>query len=263
MSYIDFMELKARISIGDVLSMLGVDLQFFKTHGDQLRGCCPIHGGDNPRGFVVTPSKGLWYCFSGCGGGDIIKLVSKMRKLPPKEAAELIAERFGNSTVPRNSTVPLGGNRTVPKNEKGALKPLDYLLPEHESVQALGVSPETAAAWESGYAPRGIMRGRYAVPLKTKDGTLVAYVGIAVSEQQSPQLHFPNGFDPQSIIFGACRVQEGGYLTLVRDPLQAIVAAQSGIENVIAFLTPTIAAQQLEQLASLMDDKGCDAMEVF
>ena len=262
MSYVDFAELKAKVRITEVLTMLDVDLQRFKSHGDQLRGACPIHGGDNPRGFVITPSKGLWYCFSGCGGGDIIKLVSKMRKLPPKEAAELIAERFGNSTVPRNSTVPQGGNRTVPQNEKGALKPLDYLQPEHEYVQALGVLRETAAAWESGYAPKGIMRGRYAVPLKTKDGSLVAYVGIAVGEEQSPRLHFPNGFDPQGIIFGADRVEEVG-LTLVRDPLQAIIASQNGIENVIAFLTPTISAQQLEQLASLMDENKCESLELF
>jgi hypothetical protein len=124
------------------------------------------------------------------------------------------------------------------------------------------VSPETAAAWESGYAPKGIMRGRYAVPLKSKEGILVAYVGIAVSEEQSPQLHFPNGFDPQSIIFGADRVETGS-LTLLRDPLRAIIAAQSGIENVIAFLTPTISAQQLEQLASLMDERGCETVELF
>lgn len=263
MPYVDFAELKASVKITDVASMLGIDLQRFKPHGDQLRGCCPIHGGDNPRGFVITPNKGLWYCFSGCGGGDIIKLVSKMRQLPPKEAAELIVERFGNPTVPRNSTVPLGGTRTVPQNEKGALKPLDYLLAEHDQVQALGVSPETAATWQSGYAPKGIMRGRYAVPLKSKDGTLVAYVGIAVSDEQSPTLHFPNGFDPQSMIFGADRVETGRSLTLVRDPLQAIIAAQSGIDNVIAFLTPIISAQQLEQLASLIDEKGCDGVEIF
>ena len=262
MSYVDFAELKAKVSITDALGMLGVDLQRFKSHGDQLRGCCPIHDGNNPRGFVVTPAKGLWYCFAGCGGGDIIKLVSKMRQLPAKEAAELIAERFGNPSVPRNRTVPPGRNRTVPQNEKGALKPLDYLQPEHEAVQALGVSPETAAAWESGYAPKGIMRGRYAVPLKTEDGNLLAYVGIAISEEQSPQLHFPNGFDPLSIIFGADRVTEGS-LTLVRDPLQAIIASQSGIENVIAFLTPTISPQQLEQLASLINEKSCETVELF
>jgi hypothetical protein len=261
MSYVDFSELKTRVSITDVLAMLGVDVHRFKTHGDQLRGACPIHGGDNPRGFVVTPAKGLWYCFSGCGGGDIIALVAKTRQLSTKDAAEWIAQ---GGTVTHTVPVTVTGNSsgTVPQNEKGALKPLDYLLPEHEHVQALGVSPETAAAWQSGYAPKGIMRGRYAVPLKTKDGTLVAYVGIAVTMEQSPQLHFPNGFDPQSIIFGTDRVEPGG-LTLVRDPLRAIIAAQNGIENVIAFLTPTISAQQLEQLASLMDEKGCESTELF
>ena len=243
-------------------AMLGVDLQRFKSHGDQLRGCCPIHDGDNPRGFVVTPAKGLWYCFSGCGGGDIIKLVSNMRQLPAKEAAELIAERFGNPTCSPEQYRSARREPYRSQNEKGALKPLDYLQPEHEAVQALGVSPETSAAWASGYAPKGIMRGRYAVPLKTEDGNLVAYVGIAISEEQSPRLHFPDGFDPLSIIFGADRVTEGS-LTLVRDPLQVIIAIQSGIENVIAFLTPTISPQQLEQLASLIDEKSCETVELF
>jgi hypothetical protein len=260
-SYVDFAELKAKVSITDVLAMLNIDLQRFKQHGDQLRGACPIHQGDNPRGFVVTPGKGLWYCFSGCGGGDMIALVAKMRQLSTKEAADWIA-KGGTVTHTVPATVTGNSSGTVPQNEKGALKPLDYLLPEHESVQALGVSPETAAAWQSGYAPKGIMRGRYAVPLKTKDGKLVAYVGIAVSDEQSPRLHFPNGFDPAGGVFGADRI-EAGTLALVRDPLQAIIAAQSGIDNVIAFLTPTISAQQLEQLASLMDEKGCDSVELF
>ena len=70
------------------------------------------------------------------------------------------------------------------------------------------------------------MRGRYAVPLKTKDGNLVAYVGIALVEERSPRLHFPNGFNPQSIIFGVDRLTEGS-LILVRDPLQAIIASQA------------------------------------
>lgn len=261
MSYIDFAELKARVGITDVLSMLGIDPKRFKAHGDQLRGCCPIHNGDNPRGFIVTPGKELWYCFSGCGGGDVIALVAKMRQLSTKDAADWIAQ---GGTVRATVPATVTGNRsgTVPQNEKGALKPLDYLLPEHELVQRLGVSAETAAAWESGYAPKGVMRGRYAVPLKSKDGKLVAYVGIAVSEEQSPQLHFPNGFDPQTLIFGADRVLSGA-LTLVREPLQVIVAAQNGIDNVIAFLTPVIAAQQLEQLASLMDEKGFESVEIY
>ena len=69
----------------------------------------------------------------------------------------------------------------------------------------LGLSETTCHAWGAGYAPKGIMRGRLAVPIRDRAGTLLAYVGIAVSEQASPRLHFPNGFDPHSIIFGAGR----------------------------------------------------------
>jgi DNA primase len=100
MSYVDFSELKAKVSITDVFVMLDIDLKRFKIHGDQLRGACPIHGGDNPRGFVVTPAKGLWYCFSGCGGGDIIALVAKMRQLSTKEAALGIRTFSTRSGIP-------------------------------------------------------------------------------------------------------------------------------------------------------------------
>jgi hypothetical protein len=104
------------------------------------------------------------------------------------------------------------------------------------------------------------MRGRLAVPIHDRAGTLLAYVGIAVSEETSPRLHFPNGFDPHSVIFGADRVKEGE-LYLVRDPLNVLTAYQS-VENVVAFLAP-ITAQQVEMLAALMDAAHCETVELF
>ena len=100
-SYVDFQELKSRVNIADVLPLLGITT---KTHGAQLRACCPIHKGSDPRGFVVTPAKGVWYCFGGCGGGDMITLVAKVRGCDQKDAARFIAEGTGTSS----------GNRTVP-----------------------------------------------------------------------------------------------------------------------------------------------------
>ena len=46
-----------------------------------------------------------------------------------------------------------------------------------------------------------------------------------------------------------------GELYLVRDPLDVLKAFENGIENVVSFLTEGITAQQLEQLASFMDEK--------
>src|SRR5689334_13929425 len=106
MSFVDFAELKQRVSITDVLTWLQISLK--QNPNGQLRGCCPIHGGTSEREFVVTPSKGLYFCFAECGGGDAIKLVANMRKIGTKEAAQQIAAAFGGNrtSTPRNNTVP-------------------------------------------------------------------------------------------------------------------------------------------------------------
>jgi DNA primase len=262
-TFVDFKELKEKVSIDQVVAML--DLQL-KRHGHQLRGSCPIHHGDSDREFVVTPSKGLFFCFGGCGGGDLITLVAKVKGIPLKDGAALIAASFGagTSTVPGNRTIPRNSSpQPQPKQEGAArlLQPLSYLEPEHEAVQTLGISPETAAAFGAGYAPKGILRGRLAIPIHDHDGKLLAYCGRTV-KNESPRLTFPNGFEPASVIFNCNRVT-AGELYIVRDPLHVLAAFESGVENVVGFLTEGIAAQQLEMLAALMDEKKCETVELF
>ena len=262
-TFVDFKELKSSVTIDQVVKMLGLEL---KLHGQQLRGRCPIHNGTSDREFVVTPAKGLFYCFGPCGGGDLITLVAKVKGVATKEAASLIAEQFaaGTGTVPDNRTVS-GNSSPQPSSRKEtgerSLQPLSYLEAAHELVQALGVSPETVQAFAAGYAPKGIMRGRLAIPIHDRAGKLLAYCGRTV-KNESATLTFPNGFEPASVIFNAHRVT-AGELTLVRDPLQVLMAFESGVENVVAFLTETITAQQLEMLAALMDEKKCETVELF
>ena len=64
------------------------------------------------------------------------------------------------------------------------------------------------------------------------------------------------------MIFSAHRIVDGD-LFLVRDPLQVLTARESGVENVVAFLTENVTALQLKQLAALMDDRKCEHLEVF
>lgn len=47
-------------------------------HGDAWRGCCPLHGGDNPTGFEITRQKDgwLWTCWTRCGSGDLLALLA-------------------------------------------------------------------------------------------------------------------------------------------------------------------------------------------
>lgn len=255
MSFVNFAELKSRVPIQDVLKWLSIELK--ASPNGQLRGVCPICTKGSDRGFVVTPSKGLYFCFGGCGGGDVIKLVACCRRIGTKEAASEIAAHFTGNSSPQ----PTGASRTVPQNEKAGFNPLTYLEATHEAVQALGVSSDTCGAFGAGYAPKGILRGRMALPIHDKGGLLLAYCGRTV-KGESPTLIFPNGFQPADVIFNAHRVTEGE-LYLVRDPLQVLTAHESGIENVVSFLTEAISAQQLEMLASLLDEKRCDSVVLF
>jgi hypothetical protein len=264
MPYIDFAELKSRITIMQAAQMLALTL---KASGAQHRGPCPVCDTGGDRALVITPERGLFYCFPAKIGGDLIKLVAHVKACSQNEAAQLVESQFGG-TVPAiparaRGSIP-NGSPTVPQNQKAGLNPLPYLEPEHPAIQALGISPATAAAFASGYAGKGVLRGRYAVPVHGKDGTLLAYVGVAVSKEQSPSLLFHN-FDPGSTIFNANRVAEGGDLFVCRDPLQVLLAVENGVapESVVAFLTDGIAAQQLEMLAALMDEKKTEPAQLF
>jgi hypothetical protein len=68
---------------------------------------------------------------------------------------------------------------------------------------------------------------------------------------------------PPSTSHAAHRVEKGASIALVNEPLQVILAAQVGIDNMIAFLTSPLSREQLENLVLLMDHKGCDTIELF
>jgi DNA primase len=82
---------RERSAIGEVV---GEYLQLRSAGADSLKGLCPFHEEKTPS-FNVTPSKGLWYCFSEGEGGDVIKFVQKIDNLGFTEAIERLAKRAG------------------------------------------------------------------------------------------------------------------------------------------------------------------------
>jgi len=166
--FIDFPDLKARVSIEQAAQMLGLNLT---KHGSQFRGSCPVHGGGD-RTLVVTPLKGF-YCFGEKQGGDQISLVAHCRQVPVRDAAAWMLDGLGGAaSKPAREKLP-----AAPQRPPNGLKALDYLQHDHESVKALGLAPETVQAWGAGFAAKGILRGRFAVPIHDREGTLLAYVG--------------------------------------------------------------------------------------
>ena len=243
MSFIDFAALKARVPIESVIPLLNLELQ---PSGEALRGRCVRCGGDE-RAFVMTPAKQAFYCFTSRKGGDVIALIAHVNKLSMKEAAQFLVETLapdlGNSTVPTdgnstsygNSTSTGFGNSTVPEQAGVPFEPLSYLKTDHEALSNLGLSPATCEYFGAGYAPKGILRGRLAIPIHTAGGRLVAYCGRAVKEDQSPVLTFPRDFDPTHHVFNLHRITVGE-LYCVDDPLDVLLAFENGVENAIAVL---------------------------
>lgn len=185
--YIDFQDLKAQVEIVNVVDMLGLDLT---QKNDQLRGSCPVCKEGDDRSLVVTPDKNAYYCFAAKEGGDCIALAAHILDLRMKEAALRIAEHF--EIVPKGATEKKIDDPEPDAQSTTSLQPLTYLHHKHEAVQALGVDPETAERIGLGYAKKGMMRGRVAIPIRTDDGTLVGYCGYA--KDADPILKFPKVF---------------------------------------------------------------------
>ena len=175
--FVDFEEIKKRVSIDEVLPMLTLSL---KGKGNQLRGACPAcqRGGD--RALVITLSEDAYYCFANKRGGDLISLVAHIRgydqqKGGMKKAALEIAQEMGlteEKPQRRNST------STCTSSPKGTdlSRISSRLQHEHEAVQELGFDPDTAEALGIGYDPSGFNRGRVALPVY-QDGEMVGYIG--------------------------------------------------------------------------------------
>ena len=94
-AWVDFKEIKEKVSIVQILERYGVLDTLSKSGGDRLSGACPIHGGTNKTHFRVSISKNCWNCFGKCQcGGNIIDFVSKKEGVPFRDAALIIQEWF-------------------------------------------------------------------------------------------------------------------------------------------------------------------------
>jgi hypothetical protein len=172
-SYVDFAALKEAISIEQVAQML--DLQLKQNNG-QFRGPCPTCGTGGDRALVITPAKGLFYCFADKKGGDQISLAAHIREEALKDAAQFIT---GSSTVPEEKVA----------KETKKLQPLT-LEHDHELVTAIGFDPEVAEALGIGYCKKGVMKGTVAIPLRDEDGQLLHYVGVDSPVTLPKALHY-------------------------------------------------------------------------
>src|SRR5665213_2152405 len=179
MPFVDFAELKTRVSIEQAMPMLGLTLTL---HGNQYRGACPVCKTGGDRALIVTPAKGLFYCFAKKTGGDVIALTAHIRGASVKDAADELNRAFG--TV-QNSTGTVSKFRaTAPQAQEArkqpAFDPEAYaarLDASHASLAPLGISAETLKEWKEAYSSTCTNRGRPAIALPDRDGNILGFAG--------------------------------------------------------------------------------------
>lgn len=187
---IDFTAIKRAVPIAKVAQMLNLPL---KREKDAFRCPCPCGHGDD-RALVITPGHqnkdgtlGAFYCHGDRNGGDCIGLYAHVRDVDNYAAAQAIMQHFKLNAPKRQAEEP--------QEPTDSLQPLSYLETQHDVLDLLGLSQLVCEALGAGYAPKGTMSGRIAIPLRLPDGKLIGYLGIATKPDQEPLLKFPPNLD--------------------------------------------------------------------
>ena len=88
----ELQRIKRQVKVEDLCREYGIELKAMGP--DNLMGLCPFHDDHDPS-FGVTPSKNLWNCLAGCGGGDVIQLVMRKEGVSFRHAVEILRQRLG------------------------------------------------------------------------------------------------------------------------------------------------------------------------
>jgi DNA primase len=292
--WIDFTELKHRVSIRDVLTRYGYVERLSPKKPGKLAGACPIHGGKNSTSFQVDTEKNVFNCFSQCGGGNILDLVMKIEKCGIREAGEKLADWFelrferkrkGDTTETArpaheqskagaaHSARPVDAPRVNPPLER----PLRDLNPDHPYLATRGLTIPTIKTFGIGHCTRGLLRGRIAIPIDDDQAVLVAFAGRAVKEDLAEGMgkyRLPEGFKKSFVLFNLHRAKtfaDRG-VVIVEGFFDCFKVHQAGFPNVVALMGSTLSDHQEQLLLahtdrlSLMfdgDDAGTKCLREF
>lgn len=205
--HIDFRRLR-HVPIGHLLATRGTPVL---RRGPRLVGPCPVHGGDNPRAFVVHIERNTWHCFSRCqAGGDVIDLVCRLDRCGYAEAAHTLAALAG--AVPLPNVPPASWRPSAPFEPYTRTLRLD---PGHELIRRKGIHPGTARRFEVGsYDGRGFLEDCIGVRLHDPRGRPLGYAGrrlVADEARRYGKWKLPPRFPKSRLLYNYHRVR--GHIT--------------------------------------------------
>lgn len=143
-------EVRDRINIADVI---GEYVQLVPAGRGRLKGLCPFHKEKSPS-FQVDVEQGYFYCFGCKASGDMFSFVQRQENLSFADSLRKLADRAGVTVETRY------GEKTSRDLYDVNAFALTYFRehldgPGLDYFRRRGLSDETIARFELGYAPDG------------------------------------------------------------------------------------------------------------
>lgn len=138
-----------------------------RTGGDKFMAFCPIHDNTNSEAMTIDDRLGVWNCFAGCGGGDIITFWMKFNNSDSKgEALRAVAADLSVTLPEREGKQERTLSATAVKKVLKAVAEAahEHLMKENASVAADAayeyledreVTDDIMARWMIGALPQG------------------------------------------------------------------------------------------------------------
>ncbi len=265
--YIDFRHVKAAADFTAVLAHYGIEL---KGAGEERRALCPFHDDDEPS-LSINVDKRVYHCFGCDERGNVLEFVAAMEETDNlREAARKLAEICQTTLAPereRSGARKSGGSRRrggrkqeekkePPAREREAAtenKPLTFKLklnPEHPYGAERGLSPEIIDAFGMGYCSRGMMAGRWCVPIHNEQGELVAYAGRWVDDElpeDTARYLLPPEFNKSRVLFNLDALDRPELVVVVEGYFGAVRLHELGVP-VVSVMGNSISKEQVELL---------------
>lgn len=260
----------------------GIGCSKIKVRDSWVGSTCPLapwrhRGGRDKRpSFAVSISPGntsTGYCF-GCGWkGSVISLLWRLdhhgydvdRFVPfvlSRDQPDLSENEEVTLVRKVRSSVYWGDSPQIKYGEPETpkAKPIseDFLrslraIPEpvlEHLADSRRLSPRAVAHWELGYSRR---MHRIVVPIRNRDGLIVAMSGRSIGKRNPKYLHYPKGFKRNSVLFGEDKVMPGKVGYLHEGFFACIYAWQFGYENCVARMGTHLSGYQEDRLVEWFD----------
>jgi len=216
-----------------VLEELGIE---GSESGDGWLIClCPFHIERHPS-FSVNVETGGWICFSKCGQGNIIQLISRAKGIRISEASEFLERRRISKKVSYETLLQaLTKDKTEEESTEEPKKEFYDRTKFPSLLRRRGFDPQVLKKWGVGYS-----HTRNAAVIPVGD---LGYMYRNIDTEFRPKYEYPSWLKKSHILFGL-EHWEGPDMIVVEGPLDCIWMHQMGFTNTVAILGARVSKVQ-------------------